>query len=117
MLSRLQNMLAQAINKSERLPEYILVILDDDLISYLDYKGLGFASMIGPWYEWLAQTYLQMITMRTNLSPKKALVPDGMQIYWASVARSSYFEEEDDNSRMKFNNCMESVVKFFDNMR
>ena len=117
MLSRLQNTFALAVDKSERQPEYILVILDDDLISYLDFKGLGFASMISPWCEWLVQTIGQMIAKRADLLSKKALVVDGTQIYWTSATRSMYFKDGDDNSRMKFNNCMELVVKPLSNMR
>ena len=56
MLARIQNAFAEGINKCKtgNLPKYIIIILDDDLISYLDCKTIdGVATLFGTWIEWL----------------------------------------------------------------
>ena len=47
VLSRLQITMASAINKEKTLPKFILVIIDDELIKYLDYNNHEAAVMWG----------------------------------------------------------------------
>ena len=56
MLTRLQNSLAMGFNhfKDGRLPQYIVVVLDDDLITYLDFKKEGATTCWGSGFNgWL----------------------------------------------------------------
>ena len=65
MLARIQNTLIAAISKNNHMPDYIVVVLDDDLITFLDYKSTaGLAEMLGKWVEWIILEISQVVTMR-----------------------------------------------------
>ena len=55
MILRLQNTMAATINKFKTvpLPNYILIVLDDDLITYLDYKEEGVIDLLAKWIQWV----------------------------------------------------------------
>ena len=119
MLARLQNSLAMEINAAKRtgwLPKYILVVLDDDLISYLDFKKEGTATLLGTWVEWLANQYDDLVNQRLKQVPKKAkkVVPF---FYWVTAPTHQYFSSVTNRSRIKFNLSLESVIRTKENMR
>ena len=74
MLSRLRSSLASGINqqKSGLLPKYIVVVLDDDLITFLDFKEEGIATLLGTWIEWLVKEFTALIQERKNQVPEKS---------------------------------------------
>ena len=55
MLTRIQNTVARAINKNTLLPKYIVLALEDDLITFMDYKGdgAGIADVFSKWITWI----------------------------------------------------------------
>ena len=53
-LSRLVNSFIQALNSKFYLPNYVVVMLDNDLIEFLQYKRFAVGSLLGPWLEYLA---------------------------------------------------------------
>ena len=57
MLSQIRNTFATAVGlqKTGLLPKYVLVVLDDNLISYLNFKREGMATLLGTWVEWLVK--------------------------------------------------------------
>ena len=85
-LSRLINSFIEAMNTKFYLPDYIIVLLDDDLIEYLQYKKFGIASLYGPWIEYLAQFLDQTIQERWEKLAPKARVSEKTQIYWVEPA-------------------------------
>ena len=64
MINRLQNTMAATLNKykAEPLPKYLIIVLDDDLITYLDCKSDGAALLLGRWVEWLSNEFDAMLT-------------------------------------------------------
>ena len=118
-LSRLQIALANTLNKKIYLPQYVVVILDDDLIQYLKYKKFGVSTMYGTWIEWLANEFNTLVDTRRQQLPLKSKKEGRTepQFYWMSLPAHRDFDEEETSMRTKFNLCMESVVKTFDNMR
>ena len=64
LLSRLQNTLVSALNEQFILPEYIIVILDDDIIEFLEYKKYGVSTMYWTWLEWLLAEFHTAISTR-----------------------------------------------------
>ena len=58
--------------KSSLLPKYVLVVLDDDLISYLDFKREGLATLLGTWVEWLVKKLSEIVKTRLSQLPLKS---------------------------------------------
>ena len=54
MLSRIQNTFAAALNQMKKmnLPRYVVIVLDDDLITFLNFKDEGAATLLGTWVKW-----------------------------------------------------------------
>ena len=115
IISRLLNTLAQAINERKKLPRYVVVILDNDLIKFLDYAEFGIASIFREGLEFLMEQFQQMFTDKKDLLPAKAVIPNFPCIYWVTAPRHKYFK--DNPSHTKFNQALESVVKLLPNMR
>ena len=116
MLSRIVNSLAKDLNDSTKLPKYIVIVLDNDLIEYLAYADYGIASIFGEWIEFLADTCNDMVQTRKSQLPKKAILHDAYPcIYWVTAPHHMYFK--DNQSRTKLNSCLESVIKTKKNMR
>ena len=59
MIAHLQNMLTAGLNqiKDGILPKYVLVVLDDDLITYLNFKNDSATTLLGMWVEWIAKEF------------------------------------------------------------
>ena len=115
ILSRIQNAVASAINKRERLPEFMVVVLDDDLITFLDYKDTSSASLLGPWIEWLMNAINSLIRNRMDQLPEKAKIAPF--IYWAGAPLHKNFSKGRNMVRTKYNGCIEAEVKKRSNMR
>ena len=110
MLVRLQNTFAQAINKSAVLPKYILVILDDDLITYLDYPSTtGALQLLGKWVEWLIQQFCDLLQKKLELLPQRA--KRDVCTYWSTVPTHHNFGFARNELRKKLNWCIESTMK------
>ena len=73
MVSRIQNSLASGFNKLKNgiLPRYILVVLDDDLITFLDFKKDGAATLLGTWIEWLVKEFNILVKARLDQLPER----------------------------------------------
>ena len=118
MLARLQNTLVTRFNqkKNEILPRYVLVVLDDDLITFLDFKREGAATLLGNWVQWLAQQFDGIVAERKNQLPVKCQNVDTF-FYWVTAPVHSLFSKERNNLRLKFNLSLESVIRTQTNMR
>ena len=114
MLARIESALTEAINKEIKLPHYIVVVLDADLIEHLDYNGFGVSTMLGEWIKYLADAMHNICKGRKKTLPLKAVKHDFPMIYWAAVPHHKLFF----NNAIctKFNNCLDSVLKLYKNM-
>ena len=118
MLTRLQNSLAMGFNhfKDGRLPQYIVVVLDDDLITYLDFKKEGATTLLGIWIQWLAQEAQKLLQDRLQQLPVKCKKTE-VFFYWVSAPLHSFFSKERNDLRTRFNLALDSVIKTQKNMR
>ena len=117
ILSRLQITLADAFNSKARFPEYIVMILDDDVLQFLRYEGKGAGQLYGSWKEWLALQVHTMITDRKEQLPAKAIPVDAPFVYWVEIPTHDLFERDCNAIRTKFNHCMDATLKLYDDMR
>ena len=117
ILSRLQNAIVTGLNKEKTLPKYIIIVLKADLIEYLHYADASISTMYGIWLEWLAKNFNEAIMNKKQLMPRKAVRDGEPFIYWALLPYHKNFEGSSNICRSKFNNCMESIVNLYPNMR
>ena len=115
VLSRLQNTIAATINGQNWLPDFMVIILDADLIDYLSYKSYGVSSIIGEWVDWLFKDVHCMLSQKFNSLPAKAKTRNMTQVYWVAAPNHVNFTDDDWEVRHKFNNCMEAVANTFGN--
>ena len=95
MLSRLQNSLATGFNRMKNgiLPRYIIVVLDDDLITYLDYKCEGVATLLRTWVEWLMKQFKELLQARIDQLSKRCTKHE-MYFYWSNMPMHSHFSSQ-----------------------
>ena len=119
MLTRILNTFTSAVNKSTSasLPQYIIVILDDDIITYLDYKGVSVGELFGLWWAWLIQEVRTIIQKRREQLPKKAQSDHESCVYWCVAPTHANFSIERNEIRKKLNFCLESILKGKQDMR
>ena len=77
MLSRLQHSLALGLNTKSHLPNYILVILDEDLIKRLQYNKFKVATLLGMWVEYIAKFIHKMIETCQKNAPFEGAAETG----------------------------------------
>ena len=114
-ISRITNSFAYGLNKIDKLPRMIILVIDKDLIETLNYKNYGVSTMIGTWLEWVANTLDDMIETRKKQLKDKALKERYPEIFWVECPHNKNFV--DNNMRAKFNICLGTVVRMFDYMR
>ena len=115
MISRLPITVAAAINKEKYLPKFMLILLDDELINYLDFAKCGQSPMMGDWIQWLASQIDEMVKTKKSYLPVRAKQDNKPAIYWNALPlHQAWWDNE---PRIKYNNVLESIVKTFDNMK
>ena len=115
MLIRLKVTLSKAIEKRVKLPRFIVVVLDNDLIQFLAYVNKGIAMLLGEWFEWLVECYSNLCAQRKKLLPLKAVKEGYPQLYFIAPPRHGFFN--DNEERKILFHCMEATVKSFDDVR
>ena len=115
LLSRLQISFATAINNSKWLPDYVVVVLDNDLIDYIGFKNCGATTFYGKCLEWIFESFNKLIIRKNELLLARAQNINQTQIYWVAAVQHQLFEDIDKHAREKFNVCLEMVAKLYDN--
>ena len=116
-LSRLVNSFISALNTKFYLPSYVVIALEADLIDFLQYKRFAVASLLGPWVEYLAQLFVEILDERRKKLPLKARLVDKTQLYWLEAATHENFDYVDQQACEAFNHCLDATAKLHDSMR
>ena len=120
MLGRLINAFIKAVNAKKRLPKVIIVLLHGDFIDelgLLDNKISIAASLLGTWTEWFAKEVSEVITNQLQALPMRAVRQGEPIVYWPAIPTHQDFSYGKKTLIAKFNNCLDSVIKLYDNMR
>ena len=118
MILHIHNTVAVAINDNTYLPKYMIFVVDDDLITYLDFKGVGVAQLLGTWIEWLMKHVHNLVSAKKGYLPDYAKKANEPSIYWCVSPTHLNFSLECNNLRKKLNFCLELVGKISNfNMR
>ena len=116
MISRIQNSVASALNKSKRIPAYVVVVLDYDLPDGLNVKSLNLCELIGPWLEWLISQFNSMFQDRKDKLPKKSVRMDDPFFYWVLCPLHTGMDSVMYDTRKLFKMCLKSIIKLQPNM-
>ena len=117
LLSRIQVTLANAITKEKLLPQYIVMVLDDDLIQHLDFRNVGVSMMLGHWLEWVMAQVNDLIMTRKSALPSYAKEDIFPFVYWIELPKHCGFDSSENTVCTKFNNCLQTLVKQYPMMR
>ena len=117
IISRMQITFANALNGSKHLPYAMMILMDDDLIEYLNYKNFGVSTMYGTWVEYLIKELESLILAKKSYLPRKAVMQNNPIVYWVALPTHKGMGYDDTLMRTKFNLTMETVVRQYTNMR
>ena len=99
------------MNAKYYLPDYVIILLDDDLISHLKYKKFKVSSLLGQWIEYLSQFITEALQTRQQQLPVKARLKKQTKIYCIEVVGHSNFDYPDQQVRDIFSKCLEAKCK------
>ena len=117
MLVRLLNTFITTENKYKTLPRYIVLILDDDLIMFLDYKGAGVAQLLGHWLNWLVEQFSEAIHIWKDKLPVKSKDDNEPCIYWCLTPLHANFNIQRNELRKMYNFTLELLLTGHSDMR
>ena len=109
MLSRIENSFINVVNENKHLPKYVVVVLDNDLIEFLDYKNFGISQMNATWLQYIAESFAAAILAHKKLLNRSEARSEYPMIYWFVTLHHGLFQ--DNATRTKFNLAMESLLK------
>ena len=117
VLGRYVNNLVYVLNKSstEGLPRLIVVVTDDDIVKNI--KMMSTASLqIGILFDWLTKEFNKAIVSFRDYLPAKSKKLGQPHVLWISPPTHKYFGHSANKKRLIQSECLESIVKFQDNM-
>ena len=117
MLSRIQCATGRAINANDYLPEFMVFVLDDELIQYLDYVNQGVPELLGSWVEWLFKEVSDLVNDKIDFLPEKAKREDEPCIYWVAAPLHKNLPTTNNELRVKLNLVLHSTAKQYDRIR
>ena len=113
-LSRLRNVLVTAFNQNDKLPRIILIVLDNDLLRFINHRKFGVQLESATLQEWLLQEVNQVVNQRFAQLPNKCIKPGFPHVVWFGLPLHDVFIDND--LRIKFNHGFECEVLKFKNM-
>ena len=111
MMVRLQNTFAAALNKNEHMPKYVLIILDEDIISFINCDSVKIGSILGSLLSWLVAQIKDLIKHKCNVLLKKAKRSNEPCVYFCAAPTHVNFSHVLNEQRKKFNFTLEALCK------
>ena len=116
-LARILNSFTEALNTKPRLPKYVIIVPEKDLIRDINFFGFGASDVFSAAIIWLATEMETKVRRRTmQLLEKKpgALSIDTPKFIWVKVLKRPYNSLQEFNHimalRNRFNNALESTL-------
>ena len=109
--------MASAINKNTSLPKYVLIVFDDDLLDYLNYKEQGMSALLSQWLSWLVREFKSLLNSRLKQLSDRAKKPTEPCVYWTLLPLHIGFPDKINEARRKYNFCLETILKGRSDMR
>ena len=115
--ARLHNNFIRAVNENVIFPKAIIFVIDGDIIKTVSYNNYGISEVFGKILK-----NLMVGIHRTILSQKEKLQSKSKRLWypsvlWALAPQHTNFPGHWNNNRRKFNDCIESLVTLFPEMK
>ena len=114
MLSRIRNTVVTALNENSTTPKILVFCLENDLMRFIAHENFGLTIETGMLLQWLITEVNRVILSRLDQLPKKAKRPGQPHVIWMALPLHSEFA--DNESRRKFNKCLEAIIPLYENM-
>ena len=114
MISRVRNTIIAGIKQDVHLLKMIVVVLDDDLIKYLNFGRYGFSEASGRLVSYLMSEFGKIIESHNERLPKKAIRKDGgPTIVWIQPPLHKNFANN--HLRIKFAKVCDEMAQLHPN--
>ena len=117
VLGKFRNAMAIALNENDKLPKYILVVFDTDLMRSIDLENgkPGLSELYGRVLNYLFEEYHAAIISRKEQLPSKAKRYLYPQLFVTTVPQHKSFR--DNLNRHRFNQCVEFLAGTHNEMK
>ena len=114
-LGRITNTIPVALNKHDKLPKYIVIVLEADLMKCINHKDVGIARIYSDCLNYLADSFHNNIFDRKESLPKKSARYLYPHVFWVALPLHKSFNNN--NYRNKFSAAMGEVITNFKEMK
>ena len=111
-VSRIRNLLVGAIHMQVQLPKLIVVVPDNDIIEYIDYRKYGAAEVYAKFLDWIMTQQERLIASQKEYLPLKARQLNYPQIIWIEPPLHDNFDNN--TQRAIFGNILSNTAQFYD---
>ena len=112
ILQRLQALLANAIQQDPLLSKVIIIVLDDNMMDYLDHYNTDITRALGRWVEWIANEFHKIITTHKNNLPSKSHKFKYPSLLWCTIPLHDVYGHYNDYKKI-FNKLIGDTIKLF----
>ena len=113
-ISRVRNLLVALIQKEVLLPKYIAIVLDDDLVKYLNHDGEGQSKALRRILNELMTDFRKIVSKQKEFLEKKSKKPYYPQFVWLEAPMNVNFGNNP--GRKTFNDALHVASKFHENV-
>ena len=114
-LGRLRNLLVSVLNEYDRLPKYILLVIENDLFCCIKFEDTGVSELYSRIVHWLADEYHSIIAKHKSDLPVKAKKTNYPQLFWVALPYHQNFNQTGIQCH-KFNQGMETMTSLHEEM-
>ena len=115
LIGRLRNIMVTALNDNVKLPKYIILVIEDDIIRCVNFDKPGVSTVFRIGLKWLADELHDLVINGKKVLPHKAKKFAYPQIFWVTIEQHHRFSNN--MIRHKFNQSLETVVNLHPEMK
>ena len=116
LLIRFKTTLAKSLNDRVKLPQFIIIPIEDDVIHFAAYDDFGVSSILGEFIDNMAKAVDKAVVQRKGELPNKAVRSTYPTVLWVELPRHRNLQDAAE-LRRKCNLCIDTVLKQYDYMR
>ena len=110
-LARIRNQFAKALDNHQKLPKFITVVMDDNILQDIKVPDNSIGWALSSMFTWLLKQVQLMINIRKDQLPAKAVKNNYPQIFWVEAAQHMFFKNN--FARRKLNSALAATAAQF----
>ena len=111
VIGRTRNALVHAFAKYNKMPRFIIIAFEDDVIEDIHFNDFGLKVLYGEILDWLMTEIKQILANYRQYLPSRAKRDGYPQVIW--IAPSIHISYTNNNKRSKFADSLRSVIELF----